>query len=149
VVAVIGRASVTAEALIIPATLAPTLAEAMNLLREQRRNDHITLTDDEVDLDRVVRALADVIRQRHFRDRYRGSDGAACEVSAPQRQGLDTSDNGTRQSVSDAAISLGVTPRRVRQLLASGDLAGTRGRAHWWVDADSVRDLVRNRKGTK
>jgi hypothetical protein len=47
-------------------------------------------------------------------------------------------------AVSDAAVRLGVSEPRVRQLLVSGDLAGRRLGRVWLVSADSVARLQQN-----
>lgn len=49
-------------------------------------------------------------------------------------------------AVSDAAARLGVSDRRVRQLLEAGTLAGRRFGSQWLVDAASLRDTDRRRR---
>lgn len=49
-------------------------------------------------------------------------------------------------TVKDAAKMLGLTPRRIRQLIASGDLTAEKLGRDWFVLRDSV-DKLRGEKG--
>ena len=52
-------------------------------------------------------------------------------------------------AVPDAAARLGVSEPRVRQLLASGDLAGRRLGRSWLVSDESVARLQHNRRSAR
>ncbi len=53
---------------------------------------------------------------------------------------------GDQVLVSDAAVQLGVTPQRVRVLLANGDLRGQRVGGVWMIDPDSIAQYHHTRR---
>jgi excisionase family DNA binding protein len=51
--------------------------------------------------------------------------------------------NGDSYTPTEAALVLGVTPTRVRQLLQEGELEGKRdGAGHWWIPARALHDRL-------
>ena len=86
-----------------------------------------------VDTVESIRRAADAYRETVGKRASLGGSGERKPAEAPQ-------DSAVMEwiSTSDASRLLGVTPRRVRQLLLLGELAGRRVDGSWQVDRFSV-----------
>ena len=94
--------------------------------------------------------VADTIESiKRAADAYRESVGKRASVggSEQRKPAEDPPDSVDMKwiSTSDASQLLGVTPRRVRQLLLLGELAGRRSNGRWQVSRSSVLDRAEGR----
>ena len=88
-------------------------------------------------------AVADTVESiRRAADAYRETVGKRASVGgSEERKPAEAPQDLVDMdwvSTSDASLLLGVTPRRVRQLLLLGELAGRRSNGRWQVDRLSV-----------
>jgi excisionase family DNA binding protein len=98
---------------------------ALDALRRQVRGQS-------ADLDYVLSAVHEAgLRFRVAAAAEAGSRLDTAEIRSASSSAVDTT---------NAAARLGVSPRRVRQLIATGRLAATRIGGCWAVDVDSLTD---------
>jgi len=128
--------TITGPAFIVPATLAPELAQALALLRRRYVTDAIEWPAELADLEGKARSVVSVMRDRPF-PTGRPNDQPKREM-CPEMGGND-SKLGSMQ----AATRLGITDRRVRQLATSGLLEGARTVAGWEFTEDAVEQYER------
>jgi hypothetical protein len=130
-------------ALVLPADpdVAGALVLAGRLLRAQYRTDALTIPP-------AVLAVLDAFDElwRAAGARSPGASASAASDSAS----VACLPSGNRESLSEmttttAAHRLGVTPRRVGQLLSAGGLVGRRRGGRWFVSEASVATLEARR----
>lgn len=94
----------------------------------------------------VPRELAELARALHLAAET--AAGRPVDPPAVSARGSEPERPGRLITTAGAARLIGCTPRRVRQLLAAGRLAGEQvdGHGTWMVDAGSVRGWQRGRR---
>jgi len=143
-------ARITGPAILLPLELAPFVDAAIKMHADERwRLNRVEMPEAERDLAAVVSSAAAVVRQRAMiagtASRGKPSPPAALAGSDSHAGAASQTDD---VDTAQAAALLGVSSRRVRQLLSIGELTGRRDEAgQWRVDRDSVIGRRKGRKG--
>lgn len=127
--------TVTGPAFIVPATLAPEMAQALRLLRQRYVADALAWSPELADLEGKCRSVVSVMRDRGF-PTGRPNDQPTCE------KGSETPGNGRIMTAEEVGAVMGITGRRARQLANDGKLAGSKVGGAWQFrkeDIDAAR----------
>lgn len=105
----------------VPVELQPAAADAVAAIR-----------------DAATEAMRGAVLDQRFRS-------VSANGNTETRDGLDVAPS-AQISSEEAATMLGMTPRRVRQLAAAGDLAGTKTAGRWLLNHDDIQACADRRR---